>query len=528
MTELQDGATPDQKADNQVAEPEGEVAVPEQASPVLDVIGEVEPMTDTSEAGSEADKQAVDLAESETSELETTELETSELEGSESAGQDSAVVAEPESVQPESVQPEAAASEPTGAGDADGGVVSVAAKPATTDPEPAAVDPEPEAVTPESAPTSSEAAGPETAAPASSADSTPSIGDTAAAVPAPPSGPTEKAEPGDSGKIVGGIVSAVTSEEVTLTLDDGRPAIINRRNFDDAGSDPTKTLSVGDRAEGAILAREDPQKRVVLSRTWAVKKQAWDRIAAAAEAHEALSAKVTSVSDRGLVVDVGVRGFVPSSHLSLEPLSDLKSFAGQTIELKVLELDVAKERLVLSRRSLLLKEQRKAVHDLLVGLSVGETRTGTVASLVDYGAFVDLGGVTGLVHLSELSWKRVGHPKHALKVGQEVSVKVLDVKVKKRRVSLSIRQISQDPFAAIPVGEIVTGPVTRLVDFGAFVDIGGVEGLVHLSELSEYRVSAPEEVVTPGEEIRVKVLSVDRKRRRIELSIRQAVSGEFG
>ncbi len=360
-------------------------------------------------------------------------------------------------------------------------------------------------------------------------DTAPSIGDTAASVPPPAATPGGvKVVTGDSGKIVGGLIGAVSVDEVVLKLDDGRQAVINRRNIDEAGSDPTTIFNVGDRAEGAILAREDPQQRVVLSRSWALKKQAWDKIVAAAEAHEPVSAKVTGVSKNGLVVDVGVRGFVPSSHLSLEPTTDLASFKDQTIQLKVLELDVAKERLVLSRRSLLLKEQRKEVHDLLTGLTVGEERQGTVASLVDYGAFVDLGGVTGLVHLSELSWKRVGHPKHALSVGDEVLVKILDVKVKKRRVSLSIRQLTEDPFAAVPVGEVVTGPVTRLVDFGAFVDVGGVEGLVHLSEMSEYRVSAPEEVVTPGEEIRVKVLSVDRKRRRIELSIRQAVSSEYG
>lgn len=353
------------------------------------------------------------------------------------------------------------------------------------------------------------------------------IGSTASVPPPVAPGSAPKTEPVSSGKVVGGIVTALSAEEVELTLDDGRPAIINRRNFDEAGTDPSTVLDVGDRAEGAILARVDPQNRVVLSRTWAIKKQAWDAIEAASEAHTVLSAKVTSLSERGLVVDVGVRGFIPSSHLSLEPITDLSSYAGQTIQVKVLELDVAKERLVLSRRSLLLKEQRKAMHDLLAGLTVGEVREGTVSSLVDYGAFVDLGGITGLVHLSELSWKRVGHAKHALSVGDKVKVKVLDVKVKKRRISLSIRQLTEDPFAAVPVGSVLTGPVTRLVDFGAFVDVGGVEGLVHLSELSEYRVSAPEEVVVPGEQVRVTVLSVDRKRRRIELSIRQAVSDEY-
>jgi small subunit ribosomal protein S1 len=223
---------------------------------------------------------------------------------------------------------------------------------------------------------------------------------------------------------------------------------------------------------------------------------------------------------------VGVRGFVPASHLELAPVGDLQPYAGQELALRVLDVDADRERLVLSRRSLLLKEQRRSMHDVLSSLQPGEVRRGRVASLSDYGAFVDVGGVNGLVHLSELSWQRVRHPSDVVQVGDEVDVKVLDVKVKKRRVSLSIRQLTEDPLGALVPGEIRTGPVTRLVDFGAFVDLSGVEGLVHLSELAEYRVSAPEEIVAPGEEVRVKVLSVDRKRRRVELSIRQAA--EYG
>ncbi|MGH1506039.1 MAG: S1 RNA-binding domain-containing protein [Acidimicrobiales bacterium] len=265
----------------------------------------------------------------------------------------------------------------------------------------------------------------------------------------------------------------------------------------------------------------------MLSRTWALKKKAWDDLAALQEAGGTLTAPVTGLAKRGVVVDVGLRGFVPASHMALEP-TDLSPFVGQTLEFKVLEIDPAKERLVLSRRSLLLKQQRKAVHDALTSLTVGEVRTGTVTSLVDYGAFVDVGGVTGLVHLSELAWHRVRRAADAVKVGDEVEVKVLDVKVKKRRVSLSMRQITDDPYANLTAGDVVTGRVSRLVDFGAFVDVGAGEGLVHLSELSEYRVFTPEEVVTPGEDVRVKILSVDKKRRRIELSIRQAVSSDFG
>lgn len=340
----------------------------------------------------------------------------------------------------------------------------------------------------------------------------------ATAVPKPPS---------DAGKVIGGVVTAVSSEQVELTLDDGRDAVISRRNFDDLNTDPSTVYSVGDRAEGAVLTRQDPKGRVVLSRAWALKKRAWERVAAAAENNEAVTGTVASVSKRGVVVDAGVRGFVPSTHLELEPPADLAPYVGQSFEFRVLEVDVDKERLVLSRRSLLLKQQRKQAHEILAQLITGESRTGRVASLTDYGAFIDLGGVNGLVHLSELSWRRVQHPSDIVSVGDVVDVKVLDVKVKKRRVSLSIRQLTPDPLAGIEPDAVIEGTVCRLVDFGAFVDIGGAEGLVHLSELAEYRVSTPEEIVTPGEIVRAKVLSVDQKRRRIELSIRQAVSSAF-
>lgn len=338
-------------------------------------------------------------------------------------------------------------------------------------------------------------------------------------------GPTRPSS--DTGKVLGGLITAVSSDELELTLDDGRSAVISRRNFDDANTDPSSVYNIGDRAEGAVLTRDDPKQRVVLSRAWALKKRAWERVASAAENNEVIAGTVVSVSKKGVVVDAGVRGFVPSPHLDLEPPPDLSPFVGQTFDFRILEVDVDKERLVLSRRSLLLKQQRKQTHEVLAQLNPGETRSGRVASLTDYGAFVDVGGVNGLVHLSELSWRRVRHPSDVVAVGDTVEVKVLDVKVKKRRVSLSIRQLTPDPLADLDVGAVIEGPVCRLVDFGAFVDVGGAEGLVHLSELAEHRISTPEEIVTPGEVVRARVLSVDRKRRRIELSIRQAVSSAF-
>ncbi|MDH4365028.1 MAG: S1 RNA-binding domain-containing protein, partial [Acidimicrobiia bacterium] len=337
--------------------------------------------------------------------------------------------------------------------------------------------------------------------------------------------PTKPAAP--AVKIVEGVVTSVSAEEVELTLDDGRPAVISRRNFGSDNEDPTTVLSVGDRAFGAKLTREDPKKRVVLSRAWALKLKAWDGITEAATQNRTVTAKVVSAGAKGVVVDAGgVRGFVPTSHLALEAVRDLSPYVGQSLELKVLEADPMRERLVLSRRSLLLKESRRRAQDMLTTLRPGDRAKGKVTSITDYGAFVDIGGVNGLVHLSELSWQRVRRAADVVALGDEVEVVVLDVKAKKRRISLSMRQTRPDPLSELKVGEIRRGPVTRLVDFGAFVALGDVEGLVHLSELAEYRVSTPDEVVAPGDEVGVKILSVDTRRRRIELSIRQAA--EFG
>ncbi len=314
----------------------------------------------------------------------------------------------------------------------------------------------------------------------------------------------------------------MSADSVDLRLDDGRLAVITRRNFGLNNEKPSEVLSVGDRAFGAELAREDPKQRVVLSRVWALKRQAWDKLAEKAASGDVVSCRVTSVSKKGIVVDAGVRGFVPASHLELEAVLDMSDYVGQTLELKILEIDPRKEKLVLSRRSLLQRQQRKQRQDFLSSLTPGEVRVGKVQSLAEYGAFVELGGATGLVHLSELSWFRVRRPADVVSVGDEVQVKVLDVKVSKRRIALSMRQVQPDPLLEIETGTVHEGQVTRLVDFGAFVSIEGFEGLVHLSELAEYRVSTPEAVVAPGDSVFVKVLSVDPGRRRLELSIRRA------
>jgi predicted RNA-binding protein with RPS1 domain len=329
-------------------------------------------------------------------------------------------------------------------------------------------------------------------------------------------------------QILGGIVTAVTSKEVDLTLDDGRAAVIHRENFDLPGTDPTTVLQVGDGSEGAVLSREDPRDRVVLSRKWVLRDRAWKKAAACVEDHSTMHVKILSASKKGVVVDVmGLRGFVPLNHFQLdlsEPSADL---VGELVDLRVIAADRQKDKLLLSRRSQLLKEQRKAESEALQKLKVGSVVKGKVVDLTQFGAFVEVGEegsrVRGLLHVSEMSWERVSSPKGLVAVGDEIDVKVIDVKVKKKRVSLSRKELIEDPLAGIEVGSIHTGTVKRLVDYGVFVDIGPAQGMVHLSELAEYRPSHPSEIVLRGDEVQVKVLKVSRAKRRIELSMRQAL-----
>ena len=310
-----------------------------------------------------------------------------------------------------------------------------------------------------------------------------------------------------------GTVSAVTETGLEVQLRDGQVAVVERR---DAGDRSHPVPAVGAEVEGAVLSRTAPDGRMLLSLVWAAKHRAWERIVALAESGDTFECVVTSASDSGVIVDAGVRGFVPASHLEIEPATDLGSYVGRTLTVKVLDHDVDRERLVVTRRSLLLREERKRRHKALADLSPGDRRTGTVTRLADYGAFVDIGGATGLVHVSELSWNRVRRPEDVVSVGDTLEVEVLDVKLKKRRLALSARRVEPDPLAGLEAGQIHEGPVSRLADFGAFVDLGGVDGLVHRSELTEMRINAVSDVVAPGERVRVLVLSVDRKRRRVE------------
>jgi small subunit ribosomal protein S1 len=239
---------------------------------------------------------------------------------------------------------------------------------------------------------------------------------------------------------------------------------------------------------------------------------------------------VIEVVKGGLIVDIGLRGFLPASLVELRRVRDLQPYIGKSLEAKIIELDKNRNNVVLSRRAWLEETQREQRGEFLVNLKPGEVRKGVVSSVVNFGAFVDLGGMDGLVHVSELSWKHVDHPSSVVAVGDEVNVQVLDVDLDKERISLSLKATQVDPWQEFAtnhrIGELVYGRITKLVPFGAFVQVGdGIEGLVHISEMAAHHVDLPEQVVTPGEELWVKIIDIDLQRRRISLSIKQAAEG---
>ena len=225
-----------------------------------------------------------------------------------------------------------------------------------------------------------------------------------------------------------------------------------------------------------------------------------------------------------------LRGFLPASLVDLRRVRDLQPLIGTTVDTKIIELDRNRNNVVLSRRAWLEESQKDEREDFLTNLKSGEVRSGVVSSVVNFGAFVDLGGMDGLIHVSELSWKHVDHPGSVVSVGDEIEVQVLDIDMSRERISLSLKATQKDPWQEFAdshqVGELVYGRVTKLIQFGSFVQVGeGIEGLVHISEMSAHHVELPEQVVTPGEELWVKIIDLDLERRRISLSIKQAAEG---
>ncbi|MHB1138662.1 MAG: S1 RNA-binding domain-containing protein [Microthrixaceae bacterium] len=331
---------------------------------------------------------------------------------------------------------------------------------------------------------------------------------------------TEQASSGGVtvGRIVTVTIAAVQSDEVEVRLADGRVGVIPRGDF---SGPPT----LGDSIEAALLAREDPKKRAVLSLSWARKQQAWERLDAAKASNTPVTGKVTKVVKGGVVVDVGLRGFLPTSLLSDTPGTDPASLVGTEVEALVMEADRGADRIVLSVRDLQRRRRRAKERESLRSLTPGAKVSGRVVSVVDYGAVVDLGGVRGLVHRSELTWGRLEQVGDIVSVGDTIEVVVLDVNKSKRRIGLSLRQVQPDPLDQVAIGSIESATVVRVVDYGVFarLDATGADGLVHISELSDVPGYRPDELVTPGEQVMVKVLGVDKGRRRMALSVRRVL-----
>ncbi|MBN9644588.1 30S ribosomal protein S1 [Corynebacterium mendelii] len=332
----------------------------------------------------------------------------------------------------------------------------------------------------------------------------------------------------NDGDIVEGTVVKVDRDEVLLDIGYKTEGVILSRELSIKHDiDPGEVVAVGDQIDALVLTKEDKEGRLMLSKKRAQYERAWGKIEELKENDEPVTGTVIEVVKGGLILDIGLRGFLPASLVEMRRVRDLDPYIGQEIEAKIIELDKNRNNVVLSRRAWLEQTQSEVRSEFLHQLQKGQVRKGTVSSIVNFGAFVDLGGVDGLVHVSELSWKHIDHPSEVVTVGDEVTVEVLDVDLDRERVSLSLKATQEDPWRVFArthaVGQIVPGKVTKLVPFGAFVRVEeGIEGLVHISELAERHVEVPDQVVNVGEEAMVKVIDIDLDRRRISLSLKQA------
>ncbi|MEO6956878.1 MAG: 30S ribosomal protein S1 [Antricoccus sp.] len=338
----------------------------------------------------------------------------------------------------------------------------------------------------------------------------------------------------NDGDIVEGTIVKVDRDEVLLDIGYKTEGVIPSRELSIKHDiDPNEVVSVGDQVEALVLQKEDKEGRLILSKKRAQYERAWGKIEQLKEADEPVKGTVIEVVKGGLILDIGLRGFLPASLVEMRRVRDLQPYVGKEIEAKIIELDKNRNNVVLSRRAFLEQTQSEVRSDFLNQLQKGQVRKGVVSSIVNFGAFVDLGGVDGLVHVSELSWKHIDHPSEVVEVGNEVTVEVLEVDLDRERVSLSLKATQEDPWRQFArthqIGHVVPGKVTKLVPFGAFVRVeDGIEGLVHISELAERHVEIPEQVAQVGDELMVKVIDIDLERRRISLSLKQANEGEAG
>jgi len=331
----------------------------------------------------------------------------------------------------------------------------------------------------------------------------------------------------DEGDVVNGKVVRIDKDEVLVDIGYKAEGVIPSNELSIRKSvNPAEEVELGEEVDALVLTKEDAEGRLILSKKRARFEKAWRRIEIAADSGEPVEGSVIEVVKGGLILDLGVRGFLPASLVDIRRVHNLDEFMGQTLECKVIELNRSRNNVVLSRRAVL-EEERKEVREQILGrLEPGQVVEGKISNIVDFGAFVDLDGIDGLIHISELSWSHVNHPSEVVAIGDTVRIKVLDIDRDRQRISLGLKQTQEDPWQRVisthRPGDVLEGAVTKVVAFGAFVEIlPGVEGLVHISELADHHVENPSEVVEPGATLNVKILEIDEERRRLSLSIKR-------
>jgi small subunit ribosomal protein S1 len=332
----------------------------------------------------------------------------------------------------------------------------------------------------------------------------------------------------NDGDLIEGTVVKIDRDEVLLDVGYKTEGVIPSRELSiRQDANPDEIVNVGDKIEALVLQKEDKEGRLILSKKRAQYERAWGDVEKIKEADGVVKGVVIEIVKGGLIVDIGLRGFLPASLIELRRVRDLAPYLGEEMDAKILELDKNRNNVVLSRRALLEESQSASRSTLLNDLAKGQVRTGTVSSIVNFGAFIDLGGVDGLVHVSELSWKHIDHASEVVEVGQEVTVEVLEIDNDRERVSLSLKATQEDPWQLFArthaIGQYTPGKITKIVPFGAFVRVAdGIEGLVHISELSSKHIEHADQVVDVNQEVFVKLIDIDLERRRISLSLKQA------
>ncbi len=326
----------------------------------------------------------------------------------------------------------------------------------------------------------------------------------------------------EEGEIVNGTIVAITGDEILVDVGYKSEGTISLREFPDP-----KSLKVGDQIEVLLEKKEDQDGVIVLSKEKADFYKTWDQIYDLFERAETVQGKVIELVKGGLSVDIGVRAFLPASQVGLRPIKELNSLIGQTLPMKIIKLNKRRRNIVLSRKAVLVEEREKLRTELIKTIDVGQTCEGEVKNITDFGAFVDIGGMDGLLHITDITWGRIKHPSEVLAIGDKIKVVVLDFDKENERVSLGMKQLAKHPWAEIEgrykIGQHVKGKIRNITDYGAFVELEpGIEGLIHISEMSwTRRVKHPSKLMAVGDTVEAVILSIDPKAERISLGLRQ-------